>query len=55
MYSDPIHSFNTGEYIRHHLTNVVNANGGTDAFSERWVVNVDTHIIKAFGELDIMR
>jgi len=44
--SDPVHSVNCAEYIKHHLQQV-QSNFGADRFRNDWLANVDPEVMKA--------
>ncbi len=53
-YTDPVHTINLGQYIKHHLSQVIVGCGGEHEFREQWLVNVDKDVVKAFSALGIM-
>ncbi|KAI5844872.1 armadillo-type protein [Tricharina praecox] len=52
--SDPVHSVDASELIKHHLEKVQNENGGPQAFSDTWVVNVDRDVLSEFAKLGLV-
>lgn len=53
-YSDPVHTFNLGQFVQYHLQKAVAGCGGEARFQEEWLVNVDKDVLKSFGRLGIM-
>lgn len=53
-YSDPVHTVNLGQSVRHHLLNVIARCGGEEAFKTTWLLNVDADLLKSFEESAIM-
>ncbi|KAI9659126.1 MAG: hypothetical protein M1821_002086 [Bathelium mastoideum] len=51
---DPVHRYNTAEFIAARLGNVIKELGGINMFREHWLVNVDPEVVKAFGELGVL-
>jgi hypothetical protein len=52
--SDPVHTIDATEFIKHHLTKAQRENGGPDAFRNDWVVNVDENVLADFAKLGLV-
>ncbi|KAI9762174.1 MAG: hypothetical protein M1835_008068 [Candelina submexicana] len=53
-FSDPVHTINITEFIRHHLKGVIAACNGQETFQRDWLGNVDQDIITSFGRLGVL-
>ena len=51
---DPVHRFNTSEFVAARLTSVIGEVGGIDVFRAQWLVNVDSDVVKAFSDLGVL-
>lgn len=53
-YSDDVHTIRLPEYIKQHLSQVIEACGGGERFQQDWLVNVDKEVVAGFSQLGIM-
>ncbi|KAL8733431.1 MAG: hypothetical protein Q9181_003578 [Wetmoreana brouardii] len=53
IFADPIHQLDLKTFIREHIQHAITCSGGTEAFQETWVVNVDRDVVEEFGKLCI--
>lgn len=51
--SDPVRKLNIRHFVTEHLSGVVSACGGADAFRDNWLVNVDQDIVNGFAQLGV--
>ncbi|KAF2230261.1 ARM repeat-containing protein [Viridothelium virens] len=51
---DPVHKYNTVEFVAGRLSEVIANVGGIETFREQWLVNVDVEVVRAFGELGVL-
>ena len=54
MMEDPVRRIDIKEYVRGRLHATIQQGGGVEAFRERWLVNVDQDVLRAFGETGIL-
>lgn len=52
--SDATHRIPIRDFVRHRLHEVVASCGGAERFQEEWLVNVDSHVVSAFGGLGLI-
>ena len=52
--ADPVHQLPIRDFIRQRLEHLIGACGGAQQFQEEWLVNVDTEVVTAFGELGLI-
>ena len=51
---DPVHRYNTAEFVATRLSATIKEIGGIDLFREQWLANVDAEVVKAFGDLGVL-
>ncbi|KAL7268006.1 hypothetical protein RUND412_009385 [Rhizina undulata] len=51
--SDPVHTLNVKEFVKHHLEKVQAENGGSEVFARDWLANVDKEVVTDFGKLGV--
>ncbi|KAJ5444209.1 uncharacterized protein N7458_008081 [Penicillium daleae] len=52
--ADAIHRFPIRDFVRHRLHELIVACGGAQRFQEKWLVNVDSEVVSAFGALGLI-
>jgi len=51
--TDPVHSIQITEFVRHYLLKAQEENGGAEKFREDWIQNIDVDILNAFLKLGL--
>ena len=54
MMEDPVRRVDVKDYVRERMHAAIQQGGGIEAFRERWLVNVDRDVLRAFGETGIL-